>query len=200
LLRATRFPVEGTDFYVNNEWLAINPDQHKKASTSSIYNANDGTFDVLFLGVGENDGGSTYTISVNEKEIGKFKNPLSVNSFEEGVKYMHLIENVEIKKGDKISVLSEVGSKDGQEWSRGRWAGIAFIPLGKGKEALKALEGVGTAENVGGVAAALTNLDNIVPEITGELKTWHKVTLTFDGPQVSENDDFNPFMQYRFNV
>jgi hypothetical protein len=200
LLYATGFPVEGTDFYVNNDWLAINPDQHKKASTSTTYKANDGTFDVLFLGVGENDGGSTYTISINDKEIGKFKNPLSINSFEEGVKYMHLIENVEIKNGDEITVLSEVGSKDGQEWSRGRWGGIALIPQGKGKEALKALEGVGTAENVGGIPAAITSLKNIVPIIIGELKKWHKVTLTFDGPQVSENADFNPFMNYRFNV
>lgn len=39
-----------------------------------------------------------------------------------------------------------------------------------------------------------------VPEITGELKTWHKITLTFDGPEVSETDNFNPFMNYRMNV
>jgi len=68
LLRATRFPVEGTDFYVNNEWLAINTDQHKKASTSTISNANDGTFDVLFLGVGtaENVGGVAAALSTLE--------------------------------------------------------------------------------------------------------------------------------------
>ena len=36
--------------------------------------------------------------------------------------------------------------------------------------------------------------------ISGELKMWHKVTLTFDGPECAEKDDFNPFMNYRFNV
>jgi len=37
-------------------------------------------------------------------------------------------------------------------------------------------------------------------EITGELKKWHKITLTFDGPETSEMDKLNPFMNYRFDV
>ena len=36
--------------------------------------------------------------------------------------------------------------------------------------------------------------------ITGALKTWHRVTLTFDGPQVSENATPNPFSDYRLTV
>jgi len=36
--------------------------------------------------------------------------------------------------------------------------------------------------------------------ISGELKKWHKITLTFDGPEASETDDINPFMRYRLNV
>jgi len=36
--------------------------------------------------------------------------------------------------------------------------------------------------------------------ITGELKKWHKITLTFDGPETSEMDKLNPFMNYRFDV
>lgn len=36
--------------------------------------------------------------------------------------------------------------------------------------------------------------------ITGELKKWHKVTLTFDGPEVSEKEIDNPFLNYRLNV
>jgi len=36
--------------------------------------------------------------------------------------------------------------------------------------------------------------------ITGELKKWHKVTLTFTGPQTSENAKPNPFRDYRLNV
>ncbi|MFB3829784.1 MAG: DUF5060 domain-containing protein [Bryobacteraceae bacterium] len=36
--------------------------------------------------------------------------------------------------------------------------------------------------------------------VTGDLKLWHKVTLTFDGPQTSEDATPNPFRDYRLNV
>jgi hypothetical protein len=37
-------------------------------------------------------------------------------------------------------------------------------------------------------------------QVSGELKKWHKVTVTFDGPQTSETANPNPFMDYRLNV
>ena len=37
-------------------------------------------------------------------------------------------------------------------------------------------------------------------EITGELKNWHKITLTFDGPETDELHTYNPFLNYRLNV
>lgn len=37
-------------------------------------------------------------------------------------------------------------------------------------------------------------------DVSGELKKWHKVTLTFEGPQVNENDGNNPFLNYRLDV
>ncbi|KPK69382.1 MAG: hypothetical protein AMJ84_09630, partial [Acidithiobacillales bacterium SM23_46] len=36
--------------------------------------------------------------------------------------------------------------------------------------------------------------------VSGELKKWHKVTITFDGPETSETADPNPFRDYRLNV
>ncbi|GAB6164195.1 hypothetical protein JCM19992_01950 [Thermostilla marina] len=36
--------------------------------------------------------------------------------------------------------------------------------------------------------------------IEGELKTWHKVTLSWRGPQASETGDPNPFADYRLTV
>ncbi len=38
------------------------------------------------------------------------------------------------------------------------------------------------------------------PVISGELKKWHRVTLTFEGPETSEAADLNPFRDYRLNV
>ena len=37
-------------------------------------------------------------------------------------------------------------------------------------------------------------------DISGELKKWHPVTLTLEGPASSETADPNPFLDYRFNV
>ena len=48
-------------------------------------------------------------------------------------------------------------------------------------------------------------LVNVVPiggggVVTGELKKWHKTTITFEGPTVSETDVVNPFLDYRMDV
>ena len=40
----------------------------------------------------------------------------------------------------------------------------------------------------------------VKPVFSGELKKWHKVTLTFAGPEATETDKLNPFMRYRLNV
>ena len=37
-------------------------------------------------------------------------------------------------------------------------------------------------------------------QISGELKKWHKVTLTFEGPETSELAVENPFLNYRLDV
>ena len=36
--------------------------------------------------------------------------------------------------------------------------------------------------------------------LSGELKQWHKVTLTLDGPHASEQGEPNPFLDYRLQV
>ena len=37
-------------------------------------------------------------------------------------------------------------------------------------------------------------------KIEGELKKWHKVTLVFNGPECSEMDEYNPFLNYRLDI
>jgi hypothetical protein len=41
---------------------------------------------------------------------------------------------------------------------------------------------------------------NAATTIDGELKRWHPIALTFDGPEASEDGDINPFLDYRLNV
>ena len=36
--------------------------------------------------------------------------------------------------------------------------------------------------------------------VTGELRKWHRVTISFDGPSTTEDASINPFLEYRLNV
>ena len=37
-------------------------------------------------------------------------------------------------------------------------------------------------------------------KISGELLTWHKITLTIPGPETAEYGQVNPFLDYRLEV
>jgi hypothetical protein len=50
------------------------------------------------------------------------------------------------------------------------------------------------------LVSAILSQTSLAGQTSGELKKWHKVTLTFDGPETSESADPNPFLDYRLNV
>lgn len=134
------FPVEKTGYYkdAGGRWLAINPNKNTEASTTTTFNFNDGSYDVVFVGVGENDGQSKFTVFLNDKELGTFSPALTNKMFDEGNDFNGLWKNVSLQKGDKITVKSAIGSSDGKEWARARWSGIIFAPVGKGEKVIKA--------------------------------------------------------------
>ncbi|MFC1766647.1 DUF5060 domain-containing protein, partial [Planctomycetota bacterium] len=221
VMKANEFPVDGTNYYVNNNWLAINPDEHKQAETRKPFPFASGTYDVVFFGVGENDGKSEFRVSKNDVEIGRFICPLSTEMFAEGKAHNDLWENIEIAKGDAIVVQAKVGSSDGAEFSRGRWAGLAFVPMGAGKTLLGASmnQAAASAPAPAATPAAAAPAAPAEPElpfsnpkirkpdgagavtISGDLRQWHKVTLTLDGPYAHELDkEPNPFTDYRMTV
>ncbi len=41
---------------------------------------------------------------------------------------------------------------------------------------------------------------NVIVDIHGELKRWHKVKLTFTGPEADEQGEPNPFFDYRLRA
>ncbi|WP_250931572.1 DUF5060 domain-containing protein [Aporhodopirellula aestuarii] len=47
---------------------------------------------------------------------------------------------------------------------------------------------------------AANPLSDSVVSVSGELQQWHKVTLTLEGPQASEDGNPNPFLDYRLQV
>ncbi|AUS06307.1 hypothetical protein [Pseudotamlana carrageenivorans] len=132
-IAAQEFPVEGTHFYKNGKnWMAINPKKHKKAQTSKTFNFESGRYDVIFVGVGENDGRSTFRIKLNETELGVYQPPITPVLWEEGKRFNGFWKNVKLKKGDKITIEAQVAT-DGTEWTRARWAGLVFTPVGQGE-------------------------------------------------------------------
>lgn len=53
------------------------------------------------------------------------------------------------------------------------------------------------------VSAAVLSISNTLAAagvVSGEMKKWHTVTITFDGPKTAEKADPNPFRDYRLNV
>lgn len=54
------------------------------------------------------------------------------------------------------------------------------------------------------ICSLLTSTDFLFAQsngsVDGVLKKWHPVTLTFEGPEASETDEYNPFSGYRLNV
>ena len=139
-IAAQEFPsTVDTHFYKNGKnWLAINPNKHQEATTSAIFNFKSGSYDIVFVGVGENDGQSTFTVLINDKLLGSYQPPIIESMFEEGKKCNAIWLNTSIKKGDKITVIAKTGSADGKEHTRGRWAGIIFAPVGKGNKIIEA--------------------------------------------------------------
>ncbi|MGJ8696400.1 MAG: DUF5060 domain-containing protein [Verrucomicrobiaceae bacterium] len=216
VLMATDFPIEGTSFYRDRKWLAINPNTHKQAETRTPFPFPSGTYDVVLHAVGENDGQSQYSVSRNDETIGSFTCPVSSDTFEEGKPFNALWEKVQIAKGDAISVTAKIGT-DGAEFSRGRWASLVFLPVGMGKAGLAAVnpptkspkpkkkspppaKPIDRSKHFSDPAKRFPDGDGAV-RLTGELLQWHKVTLTLDGPFAHELDTApNPFTDYRMTV
>lgn len=209
-MRAIDFPSEGSNFYVDKgKWLAINPEKNKTARTVAPFPFPSGKYDVTLRVVGENDGQSTYKVLVNDSAIGDFTAPPSAEMYEEGPKFAKTWKNVEMGLGDVTEVQSTVASADGKEYSRARWVALDFEPADAKTRQLTAKLAKAVPTTVG-TESKKPAPPLVLPRkpdgkgaiaVTGELKQWHKVTLTLDGPYAHEQDNApNPFTDYRFEV
>ena len=186
VISALDFNIIDNGFYIDNNWLTINPNKNKKAEASIKYHGKSELYDVVIFGVGENDGRSKYSFLVNNFPQGSFSPPLSTAPFEEGPLYAQSFSDVQINNNELITIIGEIGSRDGKEYSRARWNGVAIVQIGQGENLLQSIQ-------------ASTATNSKVAK-SGEFKKWHKVTFTFDGPETSEDDEYNPFFNYRLNV
>jgi hypothetical protein len=209
-MEAASFSLEGTGYYLDKgKWLAINPDKNKTAQAKQAFPFPSGRYDVTLEAVGEEDGQSTYTVAVNDQQIGAHECPLAPSAMEEGAVYHKTWKNQPVNSGDIIAVSSTIASADGQENSRARWARINFAPADESTKAAVA-KVAALAKPAAAVASAKPLTPLAQPRqpdgsgavvISGELRQWHKVTLTLDGPFAHEQDDEpNPFTDCAMTV
>ena len=177
---------ESAYYYISNKgFLALDLEKGNLARARAQFQGEPGEYDVLLLAVGQAGGVARYGLGVDGRHIDNFRCPQGRSAFDEDLNFTYVYEKVSLKNNSTMQITS-TALDQGTILSSGMWSGIAIVPAGEGKALQRAL---------------LRELKKeIKPEITGELKKWHKVTLTFDGPDASEDDNFNPFMNYRFNV
>lgn len=202
-INAAQLPLADTGFYLDKgKWAAINPAQHKEAAVKFIAPAANGRYTITLHVVGESDGNSTYEVLIGGRSLGSFTAAPSQQTFEEGPAFTQTWRNVDINQGDLTEVRARIASKDGQEWSRGRWSKIIFTTTEADPGAEKARLNLTTAQRDQLFRpVARQPHGNGTALVTGELKQWHKVTLELAGPFAAETDTApNPFTDYRLDV
>lgn len=100
---------------------------------------------------------------------------------EDGQDYKNIVTKIQFKANNFFTVEEAPGSING-EYRKSQYDAVHLASTSKGEKTLKYLN------------------NNTKVSLSGVLKKWHKITLTFDGPLTSETDEFNPFMNYRLNV
>lgn len=207
-------------YYLDNDkWLAVNPEKNKTGSVKRTFPFPTGVYHVTLKAVGENDGQSTYEVKVDDDKVGNFKCPLSTQMFEEGNKFHTTWKNVTITEGAMIGVSSTIGSADGQEYSRARWAAVTFEPADEKtklaaapmlKKTVQAPSKKGQPDTKTSPTKSVSDARLQMPRktdgdgtvtVSGEAKVWHKLTLNLAGPYAHEKDNApNPFTDYRMTV
>lgn len=124
--------------YINGDYLAVDPIVYetKPAAATRSFDGADGTYDVTITTLAEFDGESQYTLIINDAEKGTVQTG-RVKGREWEVQQQFTWENIKIKNGDTITILStadsngiypEEGAPGGFAWSRARWSKIEFNP------------------------------------------------------------------------
>ena len=207
-IAASQFVIQGSGYYLDRgKWLAIDPQKNKEGRVQSAFAYPNGRYNVTLAAIGESDGKATYQLAANDVQVGTFTCPLSLQTFEEGDQFTVTWPNVDLNSGDVLTLTSQIASEAGKEFSRARIASLAFVPADNATKAavvkMVALRSdKAEAKPVGAPLVMPRSSDGKGDvALSGELKQWHKVTLTLDGPYANEKDNVpNPFTDLALNV
>jgi Domain of unknown function (DUF5060)/Putative collagen-binding domain of a collagenase len=206
-MHAREFLNYGKGFYLDQEkWIAIDPEMHKSADGHCSFPYPAGKYDVTMFVVGEPDGQSTFQLTINNQQLSSFTAALGEQPFEEGPKFSNTWKGIDIPFSCGVRVSGNVASADGKEWSRARISRIEFVPADETTKAA-VTQFIGGRPTTPAKPEGPELVDPREPDgkgevsITGELKQWHKVNLTLDGPFAHERDTQpNAFKDHAFNV
>ena len=199
----------GEGYYVDrNKWLAIDPDKHKTAEARTVSRIPAGKYHITLHAVGENDGRSTYQVKIGTDSLPPFTAPLAKASTEEGPSYNKTWKNVELGRDDIIAVRSTIASIGANQSSRARWSGLTFTAADQQTaKALAAMPKPQAAKKTPSKPSGPPLVEPRQPDgdgsvtISGDLKTWHKVTVDLNGPYAHELDNQpNAFTDHDFSV
>lgn len=162
--------------------LAIDAASYKDefAAANLVYKGNEGIYDIKLNTLTETDGESTYSIWINQVLIGEYQNPESTVDYAPSDT---IFKDVEIRNGDTLLIAfnshtnGKIPEGNGTAYSRGRWTSIELNCTNNG-----------------------SSIDPEGAKTSGEIKRWHPVTITFDGPNSSETAEPNPFTYYKLDV
>ncbi|MGC6456262.1 MAG: DUF5060 domain-containing protein [Coraliomargaritaceae bacterium] len=195
---ALQFSTPANGLKMDRNYLAINHTVGNKGVAVTpfkpFYKPHLNEWDVVLLSVGEKQGQAEYSFSVNGSLVGTYTPPLSREAEEPVSKYCKVWKNVRLKEGDTMEV--SVQAKQGS--ASGRWAGLAIVP--PGESSARVLQAVDKNAAIDEPVPLLARPASKEPVIEGEMKRWHKTTITFNGPDSSETAEYNPFMHYKFEV
>lgn len=191
----------GSSLKVIDNAMGVSADAQSKGEVESIVPMGNGRFNIELQVIAEPAGPSTYEVLVGDNLIEKFTVPAA--------KPRRTItktwKEVEVNEGENYKIKVSNGSSDGKQYSQALWSKITFFQLDVDPGKIRAnLKGLRSQEEIeAGPALAVERQpdgDGSVV-ISGELRTWHPVTLTLDGPFAHEQDlQPNPFLDYRMSV
>lgn len=107
---------------------------------------------------------------------------------------IYTITLLSLRKGGLSSALSEAGVIHGLPSLEGDLIRMVLHTIKSFVLKIVVLTGIMAILSVAGYT------NNLPLSIKGEMKTWYPVTLAFSGPDTSEQDNVNPFRDYRLTV
>lgn len=198
--------VQGTGFkHIAGGLLGLRTDAENKGRIESLVPMGNGVYDIELHTVGDAVGSCHYRLAIGGSLVGAFTHPSTEKKVDRSRRVVQTWKSIDLNEGEKFVLTVEAGTSDGKSYSRCLWSKLIFIPLqadfGQAVPVLKSVRSQDEIEASPALAMPRRSNGDGSVKISGELKAWHEVTLTLDGPFAHEQDiSPNPFLDYRMSV